>query len=627
MTRSSVPFTDVPARPWLSADAARWASVRVPVWARPVAPAAVLLAAVLTAMLMAPARQCTVAAPCRVSWIDAAGTMAFLPHLLWLFVLPEAVLVSTPLLLLYMSQPGQWQGGPVAQAADAVVVAALCWSAAAVVVRLRARRRQRSLVRDAAGGLTAAVPRPDAARLVRRGMVRYVAGALACAAAGALITSVVLGNRADDQLASTATAQVARVLTYSSYDYALTVRLADGTRHRFGVLGGYRNMHTVRVLVHGSWVRLASEPYGDETVRQGVALALAGFGLTLLGSGLFSRSRAAALRRARVPVLRVLTRRHQGRTEIFAADDALGLRPVLAYLPHADARATLRQALLYGAVSEGGELVLASTTEAGQWLVDTNVSPIRIRQDAPPAPRKPAVDRPAFDWPPPDRPPPERPPLGQPPFDRPPLDRPPLDQPSFDRSAGPHTSGTPGGKSGGISRKTPHREAAESRVRHALATMIPATGPVRWQAGPVARIAAVAFLVVGSAVLVPVVVDPQPWWQTVIATVWGWFVVESSGRMMTWRITADATGLHARGLLQTNHLPWADVSAVVYTQQGELIIRCLPGVDDIRVGGLGFPVLEGRLGRPGRAAYAAAELTAMVRDPALRPKSLPVTEV
>ncbi|MDX6354766.1 MAG: hypothetical protein QOF98_1669, partial [Streptomyces sp.] len=149
MTTSSVPFAEVTARPWLSADAERWASTRVPGWARPAAPAAVLLGAVLTAILAAPDQHCTVTAPCQANWVDAAGTMAFLPHLLWLFVLPEAVLVSAPLLLLYMSRPGQWQGGPVETAANAVVVATLCWSLAAVVVRLRVRRRQRSLVRDA----------------------------------------------------------------------------------------------------------------------------------------------------------------------------------------------------------------------------------------------------------------------------------------------------------------------------------------------------------------------------------------------------------------------------------------------------------------------------------------------
>jgi hypothetical protein len=157
--------------------------------------------------------------------------------------------------------------------------------------------------------------------------------------------------------------------------------------------------------------------------------------------------------------------------------------------------------------------------------------------------------------------------------------------------------------------------------------MAPAIGPVRWQAGPVARVVGALFLVLGSAVLVPMVVDPKPWWQTAIASIWGWFVVDSSGRMMTWRITADDTGLHARGLLRTNDLPWSDVSAVVYTPQGELTIRCLPGVEDLRVGGLGFPLLEGRLGRPGRAAGAAAEITAMLREPGLRPKPLPVADV
>jgi hypothetical protein len=552
-----------------------------------------------------------VAAPCKANWVDEVGTMAFLPHLLWLFVLPEAVLVSTPLLLLYMARPGQWQGGPVATVADAVVVAALCWGLAAVVVRLRVRRRQRSLLRDAAGGLTALAPPAGATHLRHRGLVRYVTGVLVCAGAAALITTVVADNSTDDRMARTATTQVARVVAYSGYDYSLTVRLADGDRHRFGVLGDYRGEHTVRVLVHGDWIRLASEPYGDRSGRQAIGLALAGLGLTLLGSGLFARGRAAAVHRDRVPVLRVLTRRRQGRTEVFAADDVTGSRPVLSYHPPAtEGRAALRQALLYGAVSEGGELVLASATESGQWLVEANTSPIRaVERETAPAARKRAFGFPAA--------------LPGGPTAVPPVVPPAVPASSEGRTPTTHRT-SPKARP---SRAVAHRLAAEGRVRHALATMGPATGPVRWQAGPVARVVGVLILALGVAMVVPMAMDSRPWWQTVVVAVWTWFVVETCIRMTSWRITADAAGLHARGLLRTHDLPWADVSTARYTVSGELIIRCLPGVEDLRVGGVGMPLLEAWWGRPGRAAYAAAEITAMVREPGLRPKPLPVADV
>ncbi|MCX5313335.1 hypothetical protein [Streptomyces sp. NBC_00154] len=377
MTTSSVPYADVPARPWVSADARRWADARVPAWARPVGPAVVLLVAVVMAVMFSPDPVCTVAAPCGADWLDAAGTMLFLPHLVWLFVLPELALVSAPLLLIWMSNPDTWLGGPAEKIADAVVVAALCWGWAAVVARLRARGRQRSLVLDAAGGITVPAPATDDVRPWRRGLVRGIAGAILSAVAGALITTVIVDDRTDDRLARTATSENARVVAYNTDDYTVTVRLPDSTRHRFDAQGSYRVGSSVPVLMHSDWVRLATEPYGDRTGRQALALVLAGLGVTVLGSGLLSRRRAVALRRAPVPVLRVLTRHHQGRTEIFAADDIAALRPVLSYEPHTRTRTALRQALLYGAPGEGGELILASATESGQWLVEVTASPIR----------------------------------------------------------------------------------------------------------------------------------------------------------------------------------------------------------------------------------------------------------
>ncbi|MEU6656662.1 hypothetical protein ABZ904_46985 [Streptomyces sp. NPDC046900] len=569
MTTSSVPYANVPARPWVSADARRWADAQVPAWARPVGPAVVLLlAVVMAAVMFSPDPTCTVAAPCGADWLDAAGSMLFLPHLVWLFVLPEIALVSAPLLLIWMSNPDTWLGGPAEKIADAVVVAALCWGWASVVARLRARGRQRSLVLDAAGGITVPAPAMDDVRPWRRGLVRGIAGAILCVVAGALIATVAVDDRADDRLARAATSENARVVAYNSDDYTVTVRLSDNTRHRFDAQGSYRVGSSVPVLMHGDWMRLATEPYGDRTGRQALALILAGLGVTVLGSGLLSRWRAVALHRAPVPVLRVLTRHHQGRTEIFAADDTATLRPVLSYEPHTRSRTALRQALLYGAPHEGGELILASATESGQWLVEGTASPIRH----------------GF----PDR-------TGKP------------------RICRPGTART--------ARTAAHRRAAEARVQDALAAMTPATGPVRWQAGPVGRSVGAALLVVAIMLLGTLFTSSPTWWQLLIWSVGGLYWVSVCLRMMIWRITADSNGLHVRGLWRTAHLPWADVIRAVYSPEGELIVRCRTEVDDVPVGSVGFPPLERRLHRPGRAECAAAEITVMVREPGLRPKN------
>ncbi|WP_405584013.1 hypothetical protein [Streptomyces sp. NBC_01190] len=136
----------------------------------------------------------------------------------------------------------------------------------------------------------------------------------------------------------------------------------------------------MRVLTHGSWVRLAAEPYGDRSGRQIVALGLAGLGLPLLVSVLLSRRRASALRRVPVPVLRVLARERWGRTEVFAEHDTDGAHPILNYEPHTSDRTHLRQARLYGSPGEGGESILASTTESGLWQVEATA--VRAPQGA-----------------------------------------------------------------------------------------------------------------------------------------------------------------------------------------------------------------------------------------------------
>ncbi len=64
------------------------------------------------------------------------------------------------------------------------------------------------------------------------------------------------------------------------------------------------------------------------------------------------------------------------------------------------------------------------------------------------------------------------------------------------RHGSPDGTGKPGVYRPGTARTAAHRRAAEARVQNALAAMTPATGPVRWQAGPVARSVGTALIVV-----------------------------------------------------------------------------------------------------------------------------------
>ncbi|MFC1440129.1 hypothetical protein ABUW04_17895 [Streptacidiphilus sp. N1-10] len=556
MTIIPVSPADVPARPWLAADAGRWATISVPLWARPLGPALLLFGSVVAAMVFSPAcPACSVTAPCTTDWLDAVGTMAFLPHLLWLFLLPELAVVSAPLLLLWMTEPSTWQGGAGEKIADTVVVVALCWGWAAMATRLRTRRKARSAVHDAAGGITASAPAPGGPR-VRQGLIRWVAGALACTVAAVLIAGIVLDDRADDRKAAAATAQDARVVAVDNDDYTLTVRLPDGTRHRFDVQGSYRNGSTVRVLVHGDWMRLASEPYGDPTDRQVVALLCAALGLTLLGWGLLAHRRDAALRRGPVPVLRVLTRRNHGRTEIFAADDTDALHPVLNYQPHDGQWTSLRQGLLYGAPCGGAALVLASATEAGQWLVEVNISAIR---------RGAAAD-------------------------------------SYARTA---------------EREAAPSIVTEAQVQQALAAMAPASGPVRRQADAATRAVAALTLLISGAVVALMVASR--WWTLILWVPLLCSGAVACLQVISWRITADAFGLRIRRMWHGHRVPWADVTGVVFTGKNELTISCRTGIDDVRVGRVAVPRLDRLLRRPTVGERAAVEISAMVLEPGLRP--------
>jgi hypothetical protein len=110
----------------------------------------------------------------------------------------------------------------------------------------------------------------------------------------------------------------------------------------------------------------------------------------------------------------------------------------------------------------------------------------------------------------------------------------------------------------------------------------PATGPVRWQAGPAARSAAAVIVLVEIGLPATMAAEPHTWWRPLLWSIGGLYMLDISRRMMTWRVIADSTGLHIRGPWRARHRPSADVTRAVHTPEGELIISCGAGAEDVR---------------------------------------------
>jgi hypothetical protein len=568
---------DVPARPWLTADAERWAAARLPFWAQPQWPALALVVAVfLAAVVLSPDEVCTVSAPCGPEWDGAVVTFLFACHAGWLWLLPELAVVSAPLLLWTMTDRSLWVGGTGEKAADIAVVAVLCWSWASAGVRLRVRRRQRALALDSAGGLTFPAPvRKPGSRRPPRSSLAFTAAVLVLLAVSAAATALaVSGFRSDEVKAAAATRTPAVVLANGSED-TITVRFTGGGpagRHRIEAL--YPEDHavdsTVPVLVKGSWMRLAAEPYRERFGLQSAALAAGSLAITLLAYGLLAATRTRALGGgAPTPALRVQARRRHGRTHIYAADDTGGQRPLLTYEPFGGTASSLGEAVLYGAPHEGAEVVLLRMTTSGVLAMEMSAFP--ARQEGPQ--RRRAQDRALY---------------------------------------GERT------KSARLRRD---KETEEAEILVALATMGPAKGPVRWKGGPVARIFGALMVCVAAGMFTGLLLDADR------NDISHWLGALFGGSMaavtalppLTWRITADAAGLRIRRYGRSRQLPWADVTRAVYADGGHLIVRTRSGLDDINLGSVGFPPAERAFGVPARAACAATEITAMVRDPGLRP--------
>ncbi|WP_329186983.1 hypothetical protein [Actinacidiphila glaucinigra] len=559
MTSTTAP-AGMPARPWLAADARRWAAARLPGWARPVWAAATLVVAVLAAVVpVGWDPVCTVAAPCGPMWLYAIGAIGFFVHVAWLFLLPEAALLSAPLLLFWMADPAFRADGGAGRAADAAVVAALCWGWTAAFVRLRVRRRQRALALEAAGEVL--LPVPERAAPVRRGVVRIAAGLAGLVVAVVTAGIAVSGDRADRAHAAAA-ARVEAVVVANGAEDHVVARFGDGTRHRVGVMWpeDHERGSGLPVLVDGEWRRFAAEPYEDRTGLQLLTLTAGGAGATLLLSGAVAAFRVRSLRRRPAPALRVLCGREDGRTVIRPVDGAAG-PPVLTYRAAGPGAWARGECVLFGLPAEGAELVLVGATASGDVLFATTDSPARR-------------------W---TEPAPDKEPQG------------------------------PG----------EHRREAEARVAVAAAAMKPATAPVGWHGGAAGRTLG-ALLLVGVLVFqvgshAASAFSGEDWWRSALSVLGSLWLVEKAASMITWRITAGPDGLAVRRYLRTRYVPWADVTRVVRTPDGRLVVRRVRGLEDLSLGAVGFPWWERRRRRQSPATRAAAELTAMVRDPGLRP--------
>ncbi|MEU3747668.1 MULTISPECIES: hypothetical protein [Streptomyces] len=413
MSKTSVPIPSgsdsegVPA--WLSVDAAAWAGARPGLWARPLWPVLALLATVVAAIALEPVPVCSDAVPCGPDWIGMVQVGLAVGLLYWFARLPELTLVAAPVLAVIVAWEELPSAGWASLVANLAVIAALGFGWAAAWARLGTRQRQRRLIETTA---RAEQRRVEPARPLKRGAIPIAAGLVLCAVA---VGAIALGLRAvhvDEGQAARATRTEAEVTGRT--DMSLRVRTDDGRRITVDALfpEDYRLGTTVAVLEGEGWRRLVAEPY-DAFGWQLLVLACGLPGLSLVTTGSLARRRAAALHHGPVPALRVLERLdHEGRTWVYAADDAAGSTPLFACtcvpaFPVADehedlgaeidaaddiddiddtdgnddvpiTRTRLREAVMLGAPYEGAELVFVTTGADGTSEVTRTIGPVRM---------------------------------------------------------------------------------------------------------------------------------------------------------------------------------------------------------------------------------------------------------
>ncbi|MEU0255401.1 hypothetical protein ABZ299_23490 [Streptomyces sp. NPDC006184] len=282
--------------------------------------------------------------------------------------------------------------------ANSCVLVAPAFGWAAACARVAARCRQRGRAERAAA---VRHPLPQPAVRLRRGIIPVTAGLVLVGVAVFAAVKGLDGVRADQHHADRAARITAAVVGRG--EESVRVRTDDGRRLTVDASSpeDHRVGGVVTVLEDGRWRRLAAEPY-DAFGWQLFTLAAGLPGGSMLLTGLLARRRAAALRRAPAPILRVLERiDDDGWIWIYAGDDRAARSPVLVgrftadrtYAgepgaeqgddeadeeepPVVDTR--LREAVMFGSPHEGGELVLATTGRDGRPVVIRTTGPVRL---------------------------------------------------------------------------------------------------------------------------------------------------------------------------------------------------------------------------------------------------------
>jgi len=332
---------------------------------------------------------------------------------------------------------------------------------------------------------------------------------------------------------------------------------------------------------------------GDRQLAVAEGLFVVGLALTLLLSGALGRRRATALRQAPAPVLRVLVGKddHEDAV-IYARDDTEALRPLFTVATRAsgddegkgegddkdddkddeaareeleellDAHAAagpvpLREAVLYGTPCDGAEiLLLRAVEEPGEPPVtEWSTGPVRPLAGGAAGRRLAREERAAV--------------------------------------------------------RAARDEALAATVRAGIAVV-----PVRrWRAGPVDWLG--TFLVVQWAGWILWGAADLGLWDGALLLLGGLMGATLVPRKLLWRITADRTGIWLNGLRRPRHVPWDDLRSA-RREAFELQLRVRDG-DHWDVSAPRWPWLQRRRGLIHPYDALAAELSAMIADPALRP--------
>ncbi|MFF7389565.1 hypothetical protein ACFZAE_14135 [Streptomyces scabiei] len=486
-----------------------------------------------------------------------AALAALVPlQLVWTLVRPEVVRFSAPALLLLLA----WYGGSHdVPTLLGLVAATFTWAAAEI--RLSKRRLQRQWALAATEGVTATVP--DEVGPLRRGRFLMGFGAVLALVGAGMLSAV------------------------SGWDVATD-------RHEVTLVGWF----------------------------------VVGWGLTTSLSGLLGRRRSAALRGAPVPVLRVLVRDGaDGDAEVFAADDVAALRPLFTVATERwyddadeddedaedaegaeerdgrserdalldavegvdeddDQPGPLREAVLYGLPHDGAEIVIVSAAEAPEAPGGSGGSvdlekPEAAEDGAPPELVVESSSGPV---------------------------RPLSDRTVRHRAARQRA---------GAKRHTVHEELRATAVTQSRARLGDEHVSVRrWRAGW-ADWSAALFMVVAIAA---VGLYPDGLTRYVLGGFLGVFGVLTLPQMLTWRITADRSGLWLSGWSRPRHVAWDDLATV----------RCAGAVLTVDSRQESFELwsvraerwrwLERRLRLVHPYERTAAEITALWQEPSLRPE-------